>query len=512
VNAQDSQHGDDTSLNALNIPLRPAITAGLASWVAISLGFLGLKMLMQERPEFVGEPLRVTRAGLVQDSPQIVVRKVSDDILVIKPTEPEFSDIRFDMKGRRDYRGLRTIIDMSGQFRARYVLTNAFVEPVFVLFKCPHPRTANEETQSLPAGELRLQTSAPGEQENTKDAWFWSGTIEAYGSASIEISYQCASLKGVSYRVGGRSGSQIKQLNVSFHRRDLASMRFESGDGSRTTPDETVIWQRQNFLPPDFFSAEIVESRSLFSSLAQLLEIGPVVCLLFLLTVLAVVLTRQRLSAIQALTVAVGYAIYFPLILYLSSRFSFLVALVIAFVVPGSLLVNYARWLLGGKLGLLGGLAVLLLFQVFPTLAAFAGWNRGMLLLCLGIVTLWVLINLQNQALKRKASLASLVVLCVLQLPARAGEAQVLLPLDLGNLAQVIREPTNAIIAYESAMPVLDQGQPWRMQKRFTGLASRAPRTSPSSIPTAVAPISPNSSCPRFKPKSFACACPPRGA
>ena len=439
-------------MNLRYSPFGPAVTAGLISWVAISLGFFGLKMLMQERPEFVGQPMRLTRAELVQDSPQIVVRKVDDDILVIKPAQPEFSDVRIDMKGRRDYRGLRTIMDMSGEFRARYTLTNAFAEPIFVLFKCAHPRTESGDSQTLPAAELRLQTSANGDQENTKDAWFWSGTIEARGSAVIEISYQCASLKGVSYRVGDQTGNQIRHLRVAFHRQDIPSIRFESGDGFRTTLGETVVWQRQNFLAPDFFSAQIVESRNLFASLAQLLEIGPVVCLLFLLTVLAVVLTRQRLTSIQTLTIAAGYAIYFPLILYLSSRFSFVVALVIAFVVPGALLLNYARWLLGSKLGLLGGLVILLLFQVFPTLAAFAGWNRGMLLLCLGIVTLWVLINLQNQALKRKASIAGLAVLCAFQLSARAGEVQVLLPIDLAsNLSQMRRETTNAIIAYESA-------------------------------------------------------------
>ena len=39
-------------------PLSSPLAAGVASWVVISLGFLGLKMLMQERPEFVGPPIR----------------------------------------------------------------------------------------------------------------------------------------------------------------------------------------------------------------------------------------------------------------------------------------------------------------------------------------------------------------------------------------------------------------------------------------------------------------------
>src|SRR5438132_1701085 len=79
-------------------PLTGPITAAVASWLAISFGFFGLKLLMKERPEFVGQPMRVTKAELVQDSPQVVTRKVADDILVIKPLQPESADVTFDMK------------------------------------------------------------------------------------------------------------------------------------------------------------------------------------------------------------------------------------------------------------------------------------------------------------------------------------------------------------------------------------------------------------------------------
>lgn len=128
----------------------------MVSWVVISLTFLGLKILMQERPEFVGQPLRVTKAGLVQESPQVFTRKVSEDVSVIRLVQADFSDVRFDMNGRRDYRGLRIIMDMSGQFRARHVVSNAFDEPIFVLFKCPHPRSQDGESQHLLAGEMKL--------------------------------------------------------------------------------------------------------------------------------------------------------------------------------------------------------------------------------------------------------------------------------------------------------------------------------------------------------------------
>ncbi len=421
------------------------VGAGLVSWIAIGIGFFGLHMLMQERPEFVGQPMRSSKTELIQESPRVVIRKLSDDVAVIKSAQPESSEITFDMQGRRDYRGLRTVMDMSGEFRARHVLANAFDEPVVVLFKCPHPRS---ESDGLQAGGLKLQASAPGIQENAKDAWFWSGTLAPRASVNLDISYQAASLKGVTYKMDAPNSEPVKHLRVVFNRHDLTSIRFESGDGPITGDGEIVTWERKDFLAPDSFTASIVESRNLHGSLLQLLEIGPIICLLFLLAVSAIVLARQPLTALQLLTIAAGYALYFPLIVYLSSRFSFHVALIIAVVVPGALLVNYARLLLGAKIGFIGGIAFLLLYQVFPTLAAFAGWNRGMVLLCLGVVTFAVLINLQNQALKRKAA-AVAVALLALFWPASAADVQVIVPGQLvTKTPDVERAP---VLAFEPA-------------------------------------------------------------
>jgi hypothetical protein len=456
MNAPDSPRSNDSQLNPPLFPKSPLaapITAGLLIWLAITIGFFGLKMLMQERPEFVGPPMRVTSAQLVQESPQVVVRKMSDDISVIKPVQPESTDVRFDLAGRRDNRGLQTIVDMSGAFRARYVLTNSFEEPVFVLFKCPHPRSQNDDSQNLLAGEMRLQTSATGVQENTKDAWLWSGTLDTHSSVDIEISYHVGSLKGVSYRVGARSGNQVKQLRVTLNRKDLPVLLVESGDGAKRPTEETVVWERRDFLAPDFFSAHIVESRNLYASLSQLLQIGPLICLLFLLSVSSVILVRQPLTAIQMLTIAAGYAFYFPLILYLSANFTFVWALLIAVVVPGVLLMNYARWLLGGNFAVIGAALFLLLYQVFPTLAAFAGWNRGMMLLCLGVVTMAVLINLQNRALKQRTmAAAALLALCIFPFHAKGAEVQVTLPAELvAKLPESKLEKTNALVAFEPA-------------------------------------------------------------
>jgi hypothetical protein len=285
----------------------------------------------------------------------------------------------------------------------------------------------------LLAGGLRLQASVPGVSENAKDAWLWSGTVPPHSSATVEVAYQVGSLKGIVYRITPQPGMPASQVRVAFQRRDLSSMRFESGDGPIHPGADSVQWERKDFLGPEFFSADIVETRNLFTALTQLAEIGPLITLLFFLTVVAALLSRQQLTAIQMFTISAGYAFYFPLIVYLSARFSFAVALAIAFAVPGVLLVNYARWLLGGQVGLILAAVVLALYQIFPTLAVFAGWNRGMVLLCLGVITLGVLINLQNRALAKRAVTAGLAGLLMSAAGAKAGQVQVVLPANLST-------------------------------------------------------------------------------
>src|SRR5207237_6788008 len=137
--------------------------------------------------------------------------------------------------------------------------------------------------------------------------------------------------------------------------------------------------------------------------------------------------------------------------------FSFAWALIFALVVPGILLVNYARWLVGGKFALFGSALFLVLYQVFPTVAAFAGWHRGMVLLCLGLVTLAILINLQNRALRRRAALAMAFSLFLMAgFESVGAEVQVILPAELASKASDSKReppaPTNAVVAFEPAL------------------------------------------------------------
>lgn len=365
----------------------------------MAVGFGGLRMLMEERPQFAGRPLRFHSTELTQESPSIVYRKVGDDVSVVRPTEADRIEVSFKLKERKDYRGLRTVIDLGAEFSGTYTITNRFDEAIFALFRFPHPQGAYESTP-INAGSLVVDAGESGLTENSSQAWYWSGEVDAGQSRAITVSYDAANLSGVRYTVDSDRGVPIKFHRVSIEYEDPDIIYLESSQ-TGTSGDNSTVWERNDFFPSDYFVASISGNRNIYSSLAQLLEIGPLISLLFMISTLSVVLTRRRLTPLQVMTISAGYAFYFPLILYLSALFRFNVALLIALVGPGALLLNYSRWLLGVRAGLFGGMGFLALFQVFPTLAAFAGWNRGLVLLCLGIATLFVLIKLQNYAMKR---------------------------------------------------------------------------------------------------------------
>lgn len=417
------------------------LVAGVFAWLALAGGFLGLRMLMLERPQFVGPPLRIPMTALEQESPRIVSRRAGDDVAAIRALQPESSEVTFDLRGHRDHRGLKTVVGMAGSVLIRHVLTNAQNEPAFILFRCPHPHAGDGSAPTLQASALKLRASRPGTEENTPDAWIWSGELPSHAAVTVEVSYQAAALRGVSYRLHGVGSEAVKHLRIGVQRTGLEALRLETGEGQLPDTGGPLAWERRDFLGAEGFTATIVEGRSLHESLLQLLEIGPLVCLLFLVAVAAAVGAHRPLTVAQVFTLGVGHALYFPLMVYLSARFSFAVALTLAAVVPGGLLVNYARVQWGSRAGLLGGPAVLALYQLFPTLAAFAGWNRGLVLLCLGLVTFAVLIHLQNRTLKRLAAVALLFTGLPHSDSAHAAEFQVLVPAQLTAVSPDTNRP-----------------------------------------------------------------------
>ena len=82
------------------------VLAGGFSWICMTAGFYGLNLLMQVRPQFAGQPVRFSNLQLVQESPDVVLRKVHDDVSVLQPIQPQQTQVSSSLKARRDYRGV----------------------------------------------------------------------------------------------------------------------------------------------------------------------------------------------------------------------------------------------------------------------------------------------------------------------------------------------------------------------------------------------------------------------
>lgn len=75
------------------------VAAGAIAWPIVSGGFWGLRMHMQERPQFVGPATRSAMTTLVQDSPQAVFRRAGDDVAAVRTLRPALSEVTFDLRG-----------------------------------------------------------------------------------------------------------------------------------------------------------------------------------------------------------------------------------------------------------------------------------------------------------------------------------------------------------------------------------------------------------------------------
>ncbi len=78
------------------------VIMGVSTWLGLTLGFAGLRLLLQDRPQFVGQPLQHIQARLLQESPRVQWRKASEDVALVHPGQPSHSEVLFDLRGHRD--------------------------------------------------------------------------------------------------------------------------------------------------------------------------------------------------------------------------------------------------------------------------------------------------------------------------------------------------------------------------------------------------------------------------
>ncbi|MFN7953695.1 MAG: hypothetical protein U0610_18355 [bacterium] len=416
---------------------RRARRAAMLWCVLMAAGFAGLRYLLDARPEFVGAPPRYPTSVLVQEAPRVLLRGVSDDVSAVDEVHPDTADVRFELAARTDSRGLRVLQELAGTFEARFTLINSRPDPVFVLLRMPHPYADGTSAVGMATKAVRLEADGPGVRESSASAWYWSGRLDPGAHRALVVGYETAGVGGVRYALDTARDAAIRALRVAVRVTGVDRLVWDSkGGGGHPSPEDgpearSVIWERKDFLPPDEFHVDVPEGRSLHQALGKLVEMGPLVSALYLVTILSSIAARRALSATIVQTVAIAFFFYFPLVLYLSVRMRFGIAVTLAAGIPGLLLANYLRWVLGPRRGLVGTALAVAIFEIFPTLAAFGAWNRGLVLLICGLVTLAVVIDLQNRAFR--ASLAAAAA------PAASAAAPLVIAFALAILASPAR-------------------------------------------------------------------------
>ena len=400
----------------MSSPPKIARRAGLlfsavVAFVLLSVGFLGLGFLIQERPQFVGQRLSPPQLVFEQPSPGLLLRNDSSDVNVVEPAHPTRAYVDVTLNTIPDHRGLKTMHSLNGRFEGRYEIENPEKEPIHFLMKCEHPRFAR--SGAVPLSSVKLSANPDTTITETAMAWFWTGEIAVGETAHLGLTYDMPGrLREFRYKMDRIGDGSIPYSRLTMQTTGHGEVHFKDSKGTAepSTPQE-IVWERHQFFPPETYTAEVAPTRSLHSALTHLVQIGPLLLALFLITLVSVLYARCDMTVLHVFTLSAAYAIYFPLIVYLSVKFEFKTALFVSIAVSGALLLNYGRLLLGARWGVLAGVLVLAIFQVFPTLTAFAGWNRGMVLLCLGVITLFVLIDLQNRSMKRVTTTAALTLL-----------------------------------------------------------------------------------------------------
>jgi hypothetical protein len=414
---------DATGYKSQDSSLRKLIVTTIGMALLLAMGYMLMLTLLAERPQFVGWRLEPTPRSSEQLSPVICVRPVGSPSQQYVIRGVDTGEIIYAMQPNEDWRGLKVARSLSGEFQGKFEVNNPSETDWHLAFQCPFPAESTStyrapESKATIATHFDVRGAPGGETQTTQYGWFWTGVLPPGAKAIFQLNYELRAIRGTSYGLNGAIHE--------FPGMHTVALAVEAGNGKNPRPIPLTIaggnkggerveaikyaWSRPLLDKNESYGFALRPGFSVLNGLERLLQLAPLVTGLFLVALLAL-LTRGRAARKSEVAVlAVIYGYYFPLVAYLCAQYPFPYALLIAFSASATILINYLRFLVGNIRGFVGGLGLLLAFQVLPTVMAFSQLDRGLVLLSLGAISLVAVVKMQTDRLTTGAVKSSAVM------------------------------------------------------------------------------------------------------
>jgi len=394
--------------------------------------YLLMLQLLHARPQFAGWGLRPETRMLVQGPHHIAVRLVGRPTHEIGRGTLASAHVDFAMTNVNDSRGLQVTRYLRGVLSGEYVLENPREEAIHVLWTLPFP---DHRWNSSPTkgASVSFEGGRDGLATASDTAWEWSGILDPGERVSLALSYPLPALSELVYEGNASAADPLARLTIDGGDAPLVLLGVEPGQQEHER--SAFTWQSSSAMTGGL-GFRLRSGFSVFDALERLLQIAPLVTVMFLVTLLAVISRGRTPRGVEVCILSSAFAYYFPLVVYLNANFAMGWAVPIAFLASALVLLNYLRFLLGGRHGLLFGLALLSLYQVLPTMMAFAQWDRGLVLLSLGSVSLFAVVSLQTRRLKDSMAPGTAALIALCPLPLQDLDLRVSLPASLVPVAR----------------------------------------------------------------------------
>lgn len=393
----------------------------------LGLGFAAMLVVLESRPQFAGWGLAPERRTHEQGEPTLVVRTAGRPTHEVRTVPLDEARVELDLVALQDWRGLQVTRYLQGTLRARMAYTNGSDEDEYLAWHLPLPEVSPGRFEPSQA-ELAIQGLEDSELLTSASGWIVTGRLPKGTAFELDLEHPLAPLSELSWAANQGAHEQAASLSIDGDPVPLRLLGAGPGAPSGAVTSHRWAGRSSGGVGVGF---SMLRGYSVYDALERLLQIAPLVAGMFLVTLLSTLSARRTPRMVELLLIACAYAYYFPLVVYLNANMPMKWAIPIAFVASAVVVLNYLRFLIGGRAGVLLGLALLVAFQLVPTMMAFAQWDRGLVLLSLGSISLLALVNLQTRRLKESLGSGAMSLAALLPLPLQDAEIRVSLPAEL---------------------------------------------------------------------------------